>query len=550
MASLPTILLFLLLLLSATSSALPRTSLPPLPSQDDRKTAAIHQACKATRFPTTCEQTLAGSELPGGEPSAVDLIKAAMDATAAPLQSATSLSQSIADSARDNLNLSTVASRCVLALGNSTYRIGLSSNPDTIRTNIRDVRAWLSVALSYQSGCHSALKAFNTTAPVGSAVNLLDSLTMLTSNALSLVFAFDRFGNDTDSWIPPQTERDGLVAGPSPVPGSGLPAGSQRGFDGLEPDVVVCKDGGEGCLGTVQEAVNSAPENGSGMFVIKIKEGVYDEIVRVPFSKKNVVFLGAGMGKTVITGSLRSGNGVSTYDSATVGIVGDGFMARDITFQNTAGPGSFPAVAFRSESDLSLIEHCEFIGHQDTLYAHSLRQLYRSCRIQGTVDFIFGHSASVFHDCLILIAPRQLSPEQGVANVIAAHGRIDPAQSTGFVFRNCIINGTDEYMRYYSARPAAYRNYLGRPWREYARTVFLNSYLGGLMSPQGWLPWAGEFGLTTLYYGEFENFGPGANTSQRVPWSSQIPSQNVELYSVESFIQGDEWIKSPDYKRY
>ncbi|CAN6458513.1 unnamed protein product [Victoria cruziana] len=547
MASLSTILLFLLLLLSATSSAPQPTPPPPLPPQDDQKAAAIHQACKATRFPSTCEKALAGSELPAGKPSAVDLIKAAMDATAAPLQSATSTSQSILDSARDDLNLITVASKCLFALGNSTYRIGMSASSDSIRERIRDVRAWLSVALSSLSGCHSALKGFNTTAQVGSAVDLLASLTVLTSNALSLAFAFDRFGNSMDSWVPPQTERDGLFASPSQVRGVGSSAGSQRGFDGLEPDVVVCKDRSEACLGTVQEGVDSAPEGGSGMFVIKIKEGIYDEIVRVPFNKRNVVFLGEGMGKTVITGSQRSGNGVSTYDSATVAIVGDGFMARDITFQNTAGPGSFPAVAFRSESDLSLIENCEFVGHQDTLYAHSLRQLYRSCRIQGTVDFIFGHSASVFHDCVILIAPRQVSPEQGVVDVIAAHGRIDPAQSTGFVFENCIINGTEEYMRYYSARPAAYQNFLGRPWREYARTVFLNCYLGGLISPQGWLPWSGDFGLPTLYYGEYENFGPGANTSERVPWSSQIPSQNVQSYSIENFIQGDEWLKAPNY---
>mgnify|MGYP004723551137 CR=1 FL=1 len=91
-----------------------------------------------------------------------------------------------------------------------------------------------------------------------------------------------------------------------------------------------------------------------------------------------------------------------------VGVIGDGFMASGVTFQNTAGPVEHQAVAFRSQSDLSVIENCEFISNQDTLYAHSLRQYYKSCRIQGNVDFIFGNAAAFFQDCVILVAPRQI----------------------------------------------------------------------------------------------------------------------------------------------
>ena len=104
------------------------------------------------------------------------------------------------------------------------------------------------------------------------------------------------------------------------------------------------------------------------------------------------------------------------------GVLGDGFMARDLTIQNTAGAGAHQAVAFRSESDLSVVENCEFLGHQDTLYAHSLRQFYKSCIIQGNVDFIFGNSAAVFHNCTILIRPRQLDPMKGGNSIISAHG--------------------------------------------------------------------------------------------------------------------------------
>ncbi|KAE8697401.1 putative pectinesterase/pectinesterase inhibitor 64 [Hibiscus syriacus] len=190
----------------------------------------------------------------------------------------------------------------------------------------------------------------------------------------------------------------------------------------LNPDVTVSKDGSRGQYNTLQDAVKAAPVNPESRrrFVIYIKEGVYEETVRVPFEKRNVVFLG---------------------------ISDDGFMARGLTIRNTAGPDVHQAVAFRSDSDLSVIENCEFLGNQDTLFAQSLRQFYKKCRIQGNVDFVFGNSASMFQDCEILVAPRQLNTEKGANNAIAALGRTDPAQSTGLVFQNCLINGTHEYMR-------------------------------------------------------------------------------------------------------
>lgn len=222
-------------------------------------------------------------------------------------------------------------------------------------------------------------------------------------------------------------------------------------------------------------------------------------------------------------------------------------MASGLTIENTAGPDAHQAVAFRSDSDVSVIENCEFLGNQDTLYAHSLRQFYKSCRIQGNVDFIFGNSAAFFQDCLILVAPRQVKPEKGENNAVTAHGRIDPAQSTGFVFLNSIVNGTEQYMNLYHSNPKVHKNFLGRPWKEYSRTVFIFCTLEALITPSGWLPWSGDFALKTLYYGEFQNRGTGANPSGRVNWSSQIAENNVHVYSVQNFIQGDQWIPSTKF---
>ena len=217
-------------------------------------------------------------------------------------------------------------------------------------------------------------------------------------------------------------------------------------------------------------------------------------------------------------------------------------MAKGLTIENTAGPDAHQAVAFRSDSDLSVLVEVELAGHQDTLYARSLRQFFTSCRIAGTVDFIFGNAAAVFQDCEILVRPRQVSPEKGETNAVTAHGRTDPGQATGFVFNGCVVNGTAEYMALYSKKPAAHRNYLGRPWKEYSRTVFIRCFLEKLVRPEGWLPWTGDFALKTLFYGELESSGPGADPTGRVPWSSQISSEHGDIYSPQIFIQGDEWI--------
>ncbi|KAK3419219.1 hypothetical protein EUGRSUZ_H04944 [Eucalyptus grandis] len=538
-------LLSLSLLPSPSYSRHTHLSKPPLlPHSASSSSPEIQQACKSTRFPDLCASQ--PYPLPSAAPSSLDVILSAIQISSDRLATAQSMIDSILASSAGNVNRTIAAKNCAVILSYSRRRTESTAGEAIPGGRTKDARAWLSAALLYQTGCWSGLRSVNDTSQVDQTIALLKTLTMLTSNALSMLVSYDRFGKDTAAWRPPATERDGFWED-SVVGGGGA---SGLGFDGgvpsgLTADATVCKDGGSGCYATVQAAVDAAPENvgGGKRFVIHIKEGVYEETVRVPFEKKNVVFLGDGVGKTVITGSSNAGQpGVSTYNTATVGVLGDGFMASGLTIQNTAGPVTHQAVAFRSDSDFSVIENCEFLGNQDTLYAHSLRQYYKSCRIEGNVDFIFGNSASYFQDCQILVRPQQVNPEKGENNAVTAHGRTDPAQSTGFVFRNCLVNGTEEYMALYRSKPKVHKNFLGRPWKEYSRTVFIECNLEALISPQGWMPWSADFALKTLYYGEFKNTGPGSDTSSRVSWSSRVPAEHVDTYSVKSFIQGDEWL--------
>ncbi|CAI9108974.1 OLC1v1008696C1 [Oldenlandia corymbosa var. corymbosa] len=553
-----TLFVSLLLLHSSLSSATSITAIPPpeqrwgtisdQPAGNENENGLIHEACKASRDPPTCESTLSES---GHVPpptttnsTLLNVIQSATWASSENLNLATAMVSSIlnASLAAGDLNLTTAARGCLDGLINSQYRTVSTAEALTLG-RIKDARAWMSAALGYESGCSVGLAKVNRDYKTNESVAFLNKLAFLTGNALAMMVNYDNFGEDPRSWGPVRTERNGFW---DRVDGSGSGFYFSGGIPwGLEVNVTVCKDGGGCDFQTVQEAVNVAPDNrGVGRkFVIWIKSGVYEEIVRVPLQKKNVVFLGDGMGKTVMTGSLNVGMpGISTYYSATVGVVGDGFMASNITFQNTAGPPTSQAVAFRSQSDLSVIENCEFLGNQDTLYAHSLRQYYKSCRIQGNVDFIFGNAAAFFQDCTILVVPRQAKPEAGETNAVTAQSRTDACQSTGFVFYNCVVNGTEEYMVLYNSKPGIHRNFLGRPWKEYSRTVYINSSLGSLLSSQGWMPWSGEFALATLYYGEFGNGGPGADLAGRVPWSSQIPEEHVNVYTVGNFIQGDDWI--------
>eukprot|EP01018_Ginkgo_biloba_P025921 Gb_36005 [translate_table: standard] len=529
----------------------------------------ISRACKATQYPDLCKSSLMRSPVATKRGRPPDIIEAALGLSAGGVKHSHFLCQTILAASSGNFNLTIAAQNCLESLNVSIRLISKSSSAPIVEKRIKDVKAWMSAALTRQYGAHSSFRNVNTTEQVRNTMEQIYSVMCLISNALSMVDALDTYGNDIISWKPPQTERSNS---------SVKPTGTQKTFSmdmptlrELIPNVIVSKDNSSAVnsapnhslerfimhikagiyekivtvYSSIQAAVNSAPDDSSERFIIYIKAGIYEEIVTIPPTKTNLMFIGDGMDQTLITGSMNAQQpGIGTYGSATVGVNADGFVARDIAFENTAGPESHQAVALRADCDLCTFQNCAFLGYQDTLYAHTLRQFYKDCRIEGTVDFIFGNSASVFHNCLILVRPRQLSSSNGETNTITAHGRMDPAQSTGFVFYNCTINGTEEFMRNFLANPNIHRTYLGRPWKQYSRTVFMHSYMAQIIQPEGWLAWDGTFALDTLFYGEYQNFGPGANLSARVPWATQVSPFILPLYSLQSFIQGDEWLSA------
>nr|GEY20772.1 putative pectinesterase/pectinesterase inhibitor 24 [Tanacetum cinerariifolium] len=383
-----------------------------------------------------------------------------------------------------------------------------------------DIMTWLSAAGTFQQTCIDSLEEH--------VAGHLQTSTELTSNSLAITKGFSNVANSFN-------QRRRLMSDEMPVWLSGkdrkllqntkLPAG-------IKANVVVAKDG-SGKYKKISDALKAVPEKSKKRFVIYVKKGVYYENVRIEKPMWNVMIIGDGKDKTIVSGNKNVVDGTPTFQSATFAVFGKGFIARDMGFRNTAGAAKHQAVALMSTADMSAFYRCRFDAFQDTLYAHSNRQFYRECDIYGTVDFIFGNSAVVIQKCNIL--PRR--PMTGQQDTITAQGRFDPNQNTGISIQNCTISPFGNLIDI--------PTFLGRPWKNYSTTVYINNKMGGFINPKGWLPWVGTSAPSTIFYAEFGNYGPGAVTKNRVTWKGLKfnNSKQASKFTVKSFIHGDKWVK-------
>ncbi|KAK7328646.1 hypothetical protein VNO77_22760 [Canavalia gladiata] len=424
------------------------------------------------------------------------------------------------------LHQSTLASleRSLSGIQSSNYR------------NLVDARAYLSAALTNKNTCLEGLD---------SASGVMKPVLVK-----SVINTYKHVGNSLSMLPKP---RMGTPKSNKNQPSMGAPKwlssrdhGLLQSSDGEEYDpneVLVVAADGTGNFSTITEAINFAPDNSTVRTVIYVKEGIYEENVEIPSYKTNIVMLGDGSDVTVITGNRSVGDGWTTFRSATLAVSGDGFLARDIAIENSAGPEKHQAVALRVNADLTAFYRCAIFGYQDSLYVHSFRQFYRECDIYGTIDFIFGNAAVVLQECNII----SRMPLPGQFTVITAQSRDSPDEETGISIQRCQIIATND-LYYNSSRV---RSYLGRPWRVYSRTVYLESYIDNFIDPKGWTKWSNnnDQGLDTLYYGEYENYGPGSSTDNRVEWLGYQIMDDTDAYNftVSEFINGDDWLESTSF---
>ncbi|MDT0649516.1 pectinesterase family protein [Autumnicola edwardsiae] len=298
-------------------------------------------------------------------------------------------------------------------------------------------------------------------------------------------------------------------------------------------EIKVAQDG-SGDFAKIQEAINSTRDLGPGEVVIHIKNGTYNEKLEIPSWKHQLTLRGESKEETIIVNNdfsgkanPKTGKKHSTFTSYTVLVQGDDIKIENLTVKNSSC-GEGQAVALHVEGDRFVIKNCNILGCQDTIYTatEGSRQLFADCYIEGTTDFIFGEATVVFKNCTI----------KSMRDSYVTAAATPQNQEFGYVFINCKLiaaEGVNEV-------------FLGRPWRSYAKTVFINSELGEHIVPEGWNPWKGDEMFPnkerTAYYAEYNSSGPGAAPNQRVEWSHQLSDKEVEKYTLKNiFSKNKDW---------
>ena len=293
-----------------------------------------------------------------------------------------------------------------------------------------------------------------------------------------------------------------------------------------QTNLFVAADGAQ--FRSVQEAIMAVPSGSrTHPVVIHVKAGTYKELLYLQREKCFFKLVGDGPAATIITYSLYAnltnfdGKPIGTFRTPATTVDADDFTAENLTFENSAGPKG-QALAIRVDGDRAVFRNCRFLGWQDTMLLNRGRQYFENCYIAGHVDFIFGAATAWFEKCHIQCL--------GNGYITAASTPVD--QPFGFVFSNCAITGD---------RPET-RTYLGRPWRIYASTIFLNTEMSDVVRPEGWSDWKKSEAHRTARYAEFNGTGPGAAPPKRVPWARQLTQSEAAAITPGKVLGGsDGW---------
>ncbi|CAA3022117.1 pectinesterase [Olea europaea var. sylvestris] len=503
-------------------------------------TKAIDSICAPTDYKETCKNSLSSAK---NTSDPRELIKVAFNVAEENIAQVINNSSLLKEAEKDPMT-SKALETCKELLETSIEDLKRSfatvDNFDVTKMDVyvEDLKTWLSGSITYQETCIDGFE--NTTGDTGEKMKkLLKTAAELSSNGLAMVtdisqilgnlqlggFSRRLLSRDTQE-IPSFVDaarRKLLAASPA----------------SLKPNAVVAQDG-SGKFKTINEALATVPEKNNQTFVIFVKAGIYKETVIIPKKMNKIVLIGEGPTKTRISGRKNYVDGTMTFHTATVAVNGEEFTARDIGFENTAGANKHQAVALRVSADKGIFHNCAIDGYQDTLYVHTYRQFFRDCTISGTIDFIFGDAAVVFQNCKMIVR----KPDINQNCMVTAQGRKDKRGVGGIVLQNCQIVG-DPALLAVNPKDQTIQVYLGRPWKEYSRTIIMQSYIDALIDPEGWSPWAGTYGLDTCYYGEYQNRGPGSNMANRATWKGikKITPQIAESFTPARYLGGDLWIK-------
>ncbi|GAV78244.1 Pectinesterase domain-containing protein, partial [Cephalotus follicularis] len=288
---------------------------------------------------------------------------------------------------------------------------------------------------------------------------------------------------------------------------------------------------------TVQAAVDSVQNFSQKRTIILINSGIYYEKLKVLRNKPNITFQGQGYTSTAIAWNDTANSSHGTFFSGSVQVFSDNFIAKNISFMNVApipSPGDMgaQAVAIRVSGDQATFWGCGFFGAQDTLHDDTGRHYFKECYIQGSIDFVFGNARSLYENCQLISMANPVEPgSKGINGAVTAHGRVLKDDNTGFAFVNCSVGGTGRIL-------------LGRAWRPFSRVIFAYSTMSDIIAPEGWNDFNDPTRDMTVFYGEYNCSGSGANMTMRVPYVQRLNDTQASLFLNVSFIDGDQWLQS------
>ncbi|HET9744885.1 MAG TPA: pectinesterase family protein [Chitinophagaceae bacterium] len=280
---------------------------------------------------------------------------------------------------------------------------------------------------------------------------------------------------------------------------------------------------------SIQDAINAMRGYPLAPITLYIKNGVYNEKIELPPNNTDVTFIGENVDSTIISWNDYAGKGKhTTFTSYTARISGNRFRAENITFENSAGPVG-QALALYVDADKAVFKNCKFLGNQDTIFTGGeyARQYFSDCHIEGTTDFIFGPATAAFKNCTI----------RAKKNSYITAASTTQGKKFGYVFLNCKI----------IADPTVDKLFLGRPWRAFAKTVFINCDLPKAIIPAGWDNWNNPENEKTVFYAEYKSKGEGALPAQRLKWSKQLTDKEAQQYTLATIFSSSITDNVPGY---
>ncbi|XP_038875879.1 LOW QUALITY PROTEIN: pectinesterase-like [Benincasa hispida] len=513
------------------------------------KMKAVSTICSTTDYQQECQNTLTNVAQNASVDDPKEYAKAAVLATIQEITKGYNLTADLMVEAANNASIKMSVDDCKDLLQSAIDELHASystvGDPDlhTNEDRVADIKNWLTAVISYQQSCLDGLEEFDPQLKQ-KMQDGLDVAGKLTSNALAIVGAVSDILKNFGLQLKVQPSGRRLLE-TTEIGSDGFPTwmsgadrkllASRGGGARVKPNAVVAKDG-SGQYKSIGAALAAYPKALRGRYVIYVKAGIYDEYITVTKDMKNVFMYGDGPRKTIVTGRKNNRDGITTQNTASFSAIGEGFLCKSMGFRNTAGPEGHQAVALRVQSDRSAFYNCRMDGYQDTLYVQTHRQFYRNCVISGTVDFIFGDSSTIIQNSLIIVR----RPMDNQKNTVTANGRADKKEISGLVIHNCRIVPEQKLF----AERFKIPTFLGRPWKQYARTVIMETTLGDFIQPDGYMPWSGNFALETCSYFEYGNRGPGANTNRRVRWKGvRVIGRNEALqYTAGPFLMGRAWL--------